>query len=414
MSLMQTFFLWRQFERRQWLPAERIEEAQRARLNALLRWAYESVPYYHDLFHEHGVREFGDFSRIPVMRKEDVQRAGRQLRSRRIGEKKMSYGSTTGSTGIPLTIGHDALSRAAGRAVMLRAFRAHGLRLTDTILRVTHRKREPGLHEYLGILPIKTVQVFARPEQLAAAARKVKPDVVDAYPSVLQAMAHAHAPLPRSVHHVFSTTELLTKASRRRIAHAFNAPVADMYGAAEFPSVAWECPSGDGYHVDSDYAVVECLADGEAAQPGEVGELVITGLYNCGMPLIRYALGDTAVVSGEQCSCGRGLPLLESVEGRSDDMLLMPDGERISPRQVNVLDGIAGVRQYRIVQMRRDSIVVEVVPEHRWTPALEQDVVVRVSQGLTGHPIEVSAKPVSSIPRGPGGKLRTVVSRVSD
>jgi phenylacetate-CoA ligase len=414
MSLMQTFFLWRQFERQQWLTRERVEELQRARLHALLRWAYESVPYYHGLFREHGIRNLEDFGRIPVLRKEDAQSAGRQLRSRRIAEKKMSYGSTTGSTGIPLTVGHDALSRAAGRAVLLRAFRTHGLRLTDTILRVTHRKRERALHEYLGILPIKTVQVFARPEQLAAAARRVKPDVVDAYPSVLQAMAHARVPLPRSVHHVFSTTELLTKALRRRIAHAFNAPVADLYGAAEFPSVAWECPSGEGYHIDSDYAVVECLADGEPVQPGEAGELVITGLYNCGMPLLRYALGDTAVVSGEACSCGRGLPLLECIEGRSDDMLVMPDGERVSPRRVNVLDGIVGVRQYRIVQTRKDRIVVEVVPDGCWTPAIEQDVVVRVSQGLTGHSVEVSARPVSSIPRGPGGKLRTVVSRVSD
>ena len=204
---------------------------------------------------------------------------------------------------------------------MLRALRAHGVRLTDTILRVTHRSRRQRWHERLGILPIRTLSVFDPPDRLSRKAHAIRPEVIDGYPSVLQAMAASIAP-PRTLHHVFSTTEILTPRARKRIQNSFGTPVVDTYGAAEFPSLAWECPSGAGYHIDADYAYVECLVDGEQAAPGEVGELVITSLYGYGMPLIRYAIGDSAVLSEDHCPCGRGLPLFESIEGRTDNSIV--------------------------------------------------------------------------------------------
>jgi len=406
MSALSEFLLWRKFEKQQWLPRERLEQHQNKRLKAMLRWAYATVPYYHQLFREHGIRPEGitvqNLAKIPILSKKAVRQHGADLRSRAIPQNQMRFGSTTGSTGIPLTIGHDETSRAAGKAVMLRALRAHGVRLTDTVLRITHRPHKQTLRERLGVLPIVTASVYSSPVQLAREMHRIKPDVIDAYPSVLQAMAACGEALPR-VRSIFSTTEMLTKEARNRIQDAFRAPVIDVYGAAEFPRLAWQCPEGSGYHVDSDYAIV---------QRGENDALIVTCLYNQGMPLIRYAIGDRAVFSDEQCACGRGLPLLERIEGRTDDLLVMPNGEHVSPRRVNVLDGIAGVDQYRIIQTKKDRITAEVVPAGRWSDALAQDVVARISAGLPNQSILINAKPVSALPRGPGGKIRTVVSHV--
>jgi phenylacetate-CoA ligase len=406
MSALSEFLLWRTFEKQQWLSPAALEQHQNKRLRAMLRGAYSTVPYYHQLFREHGIRPesitMQNLATIPILSKKAVRKHGADLRSRAIPQNQMRFGATTGSTGIPLTIGHDAISRAAGKAVMLRAMRAHGVRLTDTVLRITHRPHKQTLRERLGILPILTASVYSPPAQLAREMQRIKPDVIDAYPSVLHAMASCGEALPR-VRRVFSTTEMLTEEARNRIQDAFHAQVIDVYGAAEFPRLAWQCPEGSGYHIDSDYAVV---------QRGEHDELIVTGLYNQGMPLIRYAIGDRAVFSDEQCACGRGLPLLERIEGRTDDLLVMPNGEHVSPRRVNVLDGIAGVDQYRIVQTGKDRITAEVVPAGRWSDALAQDVIARISAGLPNHDVVVSAKPVSALPRGPGGKIRTVVSHV--
>jgi phenylacetate-CoA ligase len=287
---------------------------------------------------------------------------------------------------------------------MLRAFRAHGMRLTDSTLRITHRRRKQALHELIGILPVRTASVHAPPRQLASIAATLRPDILDSYPSVLLAMSKYGELLPDSVRRIFSTTEMLTDQTRKRLDRAFGAPVIDLYGAVEFPRLAWECPAGGGYHVDADYALTECT---------ESGELLVTGLYNYGMPLIRYAIGDLAQESDGPCACGRGLPLLKSIEGRTDDSLTMPGGDIVSPRRVNVLDGITGIAEYRIVQTKRDRVVAEIVPAGSWTPGLERAVIARIQRGLEPYQIDIRAKQVDNIKRSRGGKLRTVISRVS-
>lgn len=408
MSALKTFLLWRRFERQQWLSPEKLQELQHRRLRVMMHWAYQTVPYYRELFKDAGlrpeqIRTAGNLGLLPVLTKQHVREHADALHSTAIPKHKLTVTTTTGSTGIPLTIAHDQTSVAAGRAAILRSFRAHGLRLTDDTLRITHRKRERALHEFFGILPIRTASVHAPPRQLASIAATMRPDVIDSYPSILRAMAKYTELLPDTVRRIFTSTEMLTKETRKQLDKAFNAQVVDFYGAAEFPRLAWECPAGGGYHVDADYALVEC---------SESNELLVTGLYNYGMPLIRYAIGDLAKESDGPCACGRGLPLLKSIEGRTDDSLVMPGGDIISPRRVNMLDGVTGIAEYRIVQTKRDKIVAEVVPADQWTPGLERAVIARIRRGLEAYPVEISAKQVARIKRGRGGKLRTVISRV--
>jgi phenylacetate-CoA ligase len=409
MSALKTFLLWRRFERQQWLSPQRLEELQHRRLRVMMHWAYQTVPYYRELFKDAGlkpeqIRTAGNLGLLPALTKQHVRAHADALHSVAIPKHKLTVAATTGSTGIPLAIAHDQISVAAGRAVMLRAFRAHGMRLTDSTLRITHRRRKQALHELIGILPVRTASVHAPSRQLASIAATLRPDILDSYPSVLLAMSKYGELLPDSVRRIFSTTEMLTDQTRKRLDRAFGAPVIDLYGAVEFPRLAWECPAGGGYHVDADYALTECT---------ESGELLVTGLYNYGMPLIRYAIGDLAQESDGPCACGRGLPLLKSIEGRTDDSLTMPGGDIVSPRRVNVLDGITGIAEYRIVQTKRDRVVAEIVPADSWTPGLERAVIARIQRGLEPYQVDIQAKQVDSIKRGRGGKLRTVISRVS-
>lgn len=115
--------------------------------------------------------------------------------------------------------------------------------------------------------------------------------------------------------------------------------------------MAWECPTHSGYHVNSDSALVELLRDGESVAPGEPGEIYITSFNQFATPLIRYATGDIAIELEGACPCGRGLPLLEEIQGRALDFISTPEGRHIPPTAVvGALETVDGVEQFKVTQ----------------------------------------------------------------
>ena len=111
---------------------------------------------------------------------------------------------------------------------------------------------------------------------------------------------------------------------RAQIEHAFQAECFDDYSTFEFHHVAYECPR-HRYHLAADNVAVEFVRDGRPARPGEEGEILLTGLTNNAMPLIRYAIGDVGVPGDEICPCGRGFPTMQLIQGRVDDFVVLPD-----------------------------------------------------------------------------------------
>jgi len=144
---------------------------------------------------------------------------------------------------------------------------------------------------------------------------------------------------------------------------------------------------------------------------GQEGELVVTGLHNDLMPLIRYRIGDMGRQLGEQCSCGRGLPLFEITEGRMDDILTLPDGQRIGPRLLAPrIERIKGFTQYRLVQTQLDHLEIRLV-----TLSHDAEVPRRVQrevEKIVGPSVSVEVKTVDEIPLSRRGKLRKVVSEI--
>ena len=112
---------------------------------------------------------------------------------------------------------------------------------------------------------------------------------------------------------------------RRTIEEVFQCPVTNRYGCEEVSLIACECQRHDGLHVNADGIYLEVLRpDGTPCPPGEPGMIVVTDLVNRAMPIIRYQVGDMGVLSDRQCPCGRGLPLLEKIEGRMADYVVTP------------------------------------------------------------------------------------------
>ena len=166
--------------------------------------------------------------------------------------------------------------------------------------------------------------------------------------------------LPR-LKQVITISENLKPDVRHAVQEAWGVPLVDIYSTREIGYIALQCPDHNHYHVQSEHVLVEILdEDGQPCAPGEVGKLLVTSLHNLAMPLIRYDIGDYVEV-GPACPCGRGLPVIQRVLGRTQNMLVMPSGERRWPllssaNIATMLELAPGIRQYQFVQKSPDLI----------------------------------------------------------
>lgn len=207
---------------------------------------------------------------------------------------------------------------------------------------------------------------------------------------------------------VITTSEKVTAEMRRVMEAAYGCPVYEEYSNVENSLFASECEERR-LHVSPDAGIVEILRqDGTPCGPGEVGELVATGLLRQYQPFIRYRVGDVGQWDADSCRCGRAMPVLKEVVGRLEDVVTGPDG-----RQVVRFHGIfvdqPHIREGQIVQETLHRIRVKVVPVDGFGPPDVDDIVGRVRLRL-GPQVDVIVEPVAEIPRTSAGKFRAVIS----
>jgi phenylacetate-CoA ligase len=214
---------------------------------------------------------------------------------------------------------------------------------------------------------------------------------------------------------VFTGAELLVPTVRKYLEATFGCNVFNHYGTNELGGMACECEAHTGLHVSVENAYVEILCDGRPAEPGEVGELIITNLNNRGMPFIRYRIGDGAAwQAGEACPCGRALPRLSSIDGRRADAFKTRDGRLI-------WTGFTGaafrclvhptIRQFQVVQKSLDQVIVRLVRSGDVPPSTLQEIT-QTMEATFGAGIAVTFEYPNEIPPLPSGKHQYAVSEV--
>jgi phenylacetate-CoA ligase len=244
---------------------------------------------------------------------------------------------------------------------------------------------------------------------------RIRPDVITAYPSILRLVIQMATPAelrairPRVVH---LHSELLTEGIRAEISAAFGAECFDDYSTCEFHHVAYECRQHT-YHIAADNVVVEFVRNGRPVAPGEEGEILLTGLTNQAMPLLRYAIGDVGAARTGACPCQRGFPGMQLIQGRVDDYITLPSGRCLSPRMVNpAFENLPGILEHVLVQEATDHIVahLHVDPAHAASTPRQVEHALRQ---VFGEPIRLDVQLTNEIGRSRTGKLRCIVSRVA-
>ena len=245
----------------------------------------------------------------------------------------------------------------------------------------------------------------------ADALRRFRPQLIDSYPSSIEPIARyvrdrAIEIRPRAI---ITSSETLYPETRALLSEAFHCPVYDHYGAAEMAALVTQCSAGS-YHVNPEFGIVELLRNGSPVRPGEEGEVVATGFINPVMPLIRYATGDSAIQGEPGCGCGLAFPVIERILGRTDDVLVAPDGRRIG-RLDPIFKSVSGLVETRIVQDRTDHVRVETVMEQPLAPH-EEATLLRELRTRLGPTMAVDVVRVPRIERTRSGKFQSVVNLV--
>jgi phenylacetate-CoA ligase len=208
---------------------------------------------------------------------------------------------------------------------------------------------------------------------------------------------------------VVLNAEPVYDSHRRVIEKAFRCPARETYGMTEKVMGASECEHG-ALHLWPEAGVVEVLGEDGASTAG-FGDLILTGLLQRDMPLIRYRIGDRGALQSISscCSCGRTLPILQSVDGRSDDVLVTQDGRQIG-RLDPVFKADLPVREVQVIQEALDRLLVRIVPAEGFTGADEAVIRARLQDRLGKIHIDIEFS--ERLPRSSGGKIRAVVCQI--
>ncbi len=431
-----TVALLQQLDQSQWWTPEQLAAQQLRQAGALLDHAYRHVPFYRERLAQAGhlprrAPTPDVWARIPMLSRAELQAAGPALHSPELppGHGDIYELSSSGSTGQVVTVKGTKLLQLFWDALSLRdhlwhrrdfsarlaAIRPYPAGTADYPAGATAASWGRSVRALFRSGPSEMLDISTSAEQQAEWLQRVRPDYLLTYPSALRDLllhCRARALTIPTLREVRTLSETLPPETRALCRDVWGLPIVDGYSSQENGLLALQCPGREHYHVQSEAVILEVLNEaGEVCRPGEVGQVVVTSLMNFAMPLIRYALGDMAEV-GPPCPCGRGLPVLTRVLGRLRNTLSYPDGRRGWPMMGDIYHaGVAGIRQYQILQHGLDDIEIRLATARPLGP-LEEDKLRDWLQQRSGYSFQVRFSYAAEIPRGPGGKFETFISRI--
>lgn len=419
----------KRLEETQWWPREKLEALQLERLGSLLQRAERQVPYYRDLFARIGFRaaevtSIADLQRLPFLTKPIIRQHQEALKAE--SAEGLARFNTGGSSGEPLIffIGRERVSHDV--AAKWRATRWWGVDIGDpeivvwgSPIELTAQDRVRKLRDQLmrtQLLPAFAMSE-AKLDDFVATIRDLRPAMLFGYPSSISLIARHAEKRGQSMNDLgikvaFVTSERLYDHQRDDISRVFGCPVANGYGGRDAGFIAHQCPRG-GMHITAEDIIVEIVdKDGKVLPKGEAGEVVVTHLATGEYPFIRYRTGDVAVLSDKSCPCGRGLPLLEEIQGRTTDFVVAADGTMMHGLAVIYpIRDIPGIASFKVVQETRERVVVQIVPGEGCGNDVENLIATGIKARL-GQTVEVQVRRVDDIPREKSGKYRYVQSLV--
>jgi phenylacetate-CoA ligase len=390
-----------------------------------LRCAVDSIPFYRDFADLIASIDrsniFEKIRDLPVIKKNDLLDSKNEFYPNN-GQPGITWsvGSTSGTTGTPLSVFRSFSSILYESAFIRRHWRLSGFRPRDR--RATFRgdkvvpvdRTRPPFWFYnffdnqliLSSRHLRDDFMFSIVEKL----QKFSPSMLEAYPSTAYELAAFidRKNLKLTIPFVYTGSEFLYEHQREQIEKSLNAQVMDFYGMAERVAFASECRRGK-MHLNTDYSYVELLDDEDKRTEG-LGYVTGTTFHNLAMPLVRYQLSDLVMMNDRPCGCGCGFPVIDSIAGKIEDRLFGIHGEPISPSVVTfAFKGVGRIRKSQVAQVGKGRWEVRIVPGDGFSGEVGEQVVDNIRK-MVDSEIRVTIRIVDEISRTSAGKFQWVVN----
>lgn len=417
-------------QKTQWWSPEQLQELQNVKLRALVKHAFENVPYYQSIFKERGltykdIQTIEDLHKLPILTKSDIRQSFKDILAKDFKRWKPILNSSGGSTGEPLKYYITKDLASISWAGKFRGYSWAGYRIGDKHLKFGGSslvpEEAPSIVKALRNKLERNLNVSAlsmnkaKYDEFIKIIRKYKPDFLNSYAS--------------SIYHfseycknnniddigfkaIFSTAEVLLPRFRTAVESQFQCKVFDQYGAYDGGGQALECHEHQGFHISVEKAIMEIVNErGKSLPAGKSGSIIVTDLHNYAMPFLRYEVGDIGMLANEPCTCGRSLPLLKALEGRTTDIIRLSNGITITGVLITSIFAELPVKQFQVVQETKDKLLVKIVKDDAYSD-IDTGYITRVLSHHAGKEIDIQLEFCDKIPVGKNSKYRYVISQI--
>ncbi len=428
-----------QYEESQWWDPEDISKSQTLLRSKLLAHAQRTISHYAETTGQVNPRDLaslraGSWLDLPVLKRDIVNRLGEDLLSREIPKQHGGLDPiyTSGTTGKPVRVVRTSYALTYWSAFTTRDHIWHNRDIMGKLAAIRSSEKDFAIYpkgarhvawgSKNGVFetgPCISLNVNTSIADMADWITRTAPEYLLSLPNIIKRLApyciEKGLTFP-SLKEIAVHGEMCGDLMRQQSMEAWNTPVHDMYTSREIGYMALQCPVHDHYHVQSEGVYLEVLDDDD--QPcgvGETGRVIVTTLRNYAMPLIRYQVGDYAEV-GAPCDCGRGMPVLNRIMGREQDILVLPTGEQrwtlLGSPDVRHFMELAPINQYQFAHVAPDRMEVRLVTERELTPDEENNIAEWVQKKL-GYPFAINFAYFKDMPLSKTGKFKDFVVEFS-
>lgn len=425
-----------ELEKLQWASSDEVRAYRLQKLLSLMEHCYEHVPFYRDHFKKLGItssdiKREEDLRALPILDKQILRNDYQRFFAT---DKKRPFDiwASSGSTGEPFSF------RLSRTSICFNTFAAlaRGKRWWSFEIGDPEGMIWSGVRDVSGTISgklnamkrriswrLKNIQLVDIYDMDLAAIRaafelflRFRPRFLRCIASGLYRFCAGLEELGLDGHELgleglIYTGESLSRSQRDFIESSLGCKTISEYGCTELGIIAFECPAG-GLHLSHDNFVLEFLTEGRIAKPGEPASLVVTNLSDFATPLVRYMVGDIVVPSDSSCACGRTLPLISEVCGRSHDTISTPDGRVVNGLYfTHLFDQLPAVHQFCVVQENLLQLRVELCS----SDPIPQSVLDSVRAGVRevmGEEVELEVMQVSQLPVSESGKTPWIISNL--
>ncbi len=410
-----------------------ILKHQRRRVRQLIQHAYQTTPYYRELFKEIGLRpddliqQFNsdptDISIIPPLEKQAIRDQLHNLLSELIPIQKRIENATGGSTGTPLKFYQDRTYWNQRNMSVYYFDRWAGWDFGEPQLVIwgspadvnaqSHWKQK--LNRYwrnqfwLDGFQLTEAAMHSAFEKM----QRWQPKTILAYPSSLyqftEYLNEKNLKPNWNLKGIISSAEMLYPNYRQLPESTFSTKIYNRYGGREVGLIAMACSEGR-MHINCRDIFLEI----DSLEPYNIpGDILLTQLNNYAMPFIRYRIGDIGRLSAETCPCGNQLPVLDELLGRSTATFRTKNGIMIHGGYfTQQLYNTVGISQFQLIQETFEKCTLKLVINEKWTERTCKDILGMIQEKL-GKDVSVNVAYVENIPLSKSGKREYTISRLT-